>query len=632
MKKNSISFEKVVIVIGIIVIIYGLYALVFKNLFMNKYQKMENTMVQKAKEYVTKNQITTDKEIYFDSIKLGVELDNNCSIISGVIYDGKEYSPYLSCDNYKSKVIEKNNQEKDYITLKGDEVVILVKGMTFYDPGYTSKDSIVKVGNIGTEEGVYNIFYKTSNSGHFAIRKIIIVDNQEIRDLYPVLSLTGESIIYLVQGSLYQEKGYGANDKVDGNITSKVKVENNINTSFLGEYSVNYYVTNTRGYTSSMARKVYVIKKDSDLVVNHSLTPQSLTNGSVNIKLSINGEYSYIVYPDGHEGKELDYSVTENGTYNFYVYDIYGRMELVSVNVNNIDKDPPRGTCVAEIYYDRTEITTTVTSSREVSSYDYIINNETFTSQTNKYISKITKPTSVKVRIKDIINNSVDINCTTKDMLTRKMVTDSKGKNCLEGFYCYVQYDYNDIKNYPYCSMQNNPSTCNGISRSGCSITAVTIAIASLGAKSKNGNIFNPYTIWEEAYPINKKTGMCNGGCSGWTRMKEAAINAGVSAGPKVIHLNKTSAPQLIEHLKKGYPAVVHAGDGPYARQRGHYLAILGIREDDYVFLSDPGLESGTLKEKINGKQYYADTWVPISDLISGKIDEFLLVAPKGVL
>ena len=632
MKKQSISFEKIVIVIGIIVIIYALYSLVLKNLFKNKYQKMEENMVQSAKSYVIKNQITTDKEIYFDVTKLGVTLDSSCSIISGVIYDGKDYKPYLSCDEYKSKVIDKNIKEKDIISLKGDEVVVLVKGMTFYDPGYNSNDNVVKVGNIGTEEGVYNIFYKTSNSSHFAIRKIIIVNNQEIRDLFPVITLNGESVVYLIQGKLYQEQGYVAIDKVDGNITNKIKVDDDINNNFIGDYSINYSVTNSRGYTSSVTRKVYVIGKESDLVVKYTLSPQNLTNGSVNIVLSLNGEYDHIVYPNGQEGKDLNYNVTDNGTYNFYVYDKYQRMELVSVNVNNIDKDPPRGTCVAETFYDRTEITTKVESTREVSSYDYIINNETFTSQTNKYTSKITNPASVKVKIKDIINNSTEINCTIKNGLVKKIVTNSKGKNCLEGYYCYVQYDYNDTKNYPYCSMPNNPSTCNGISHSGCSITAVTIAIASLGAKSKNGNIFNPYTIWEEAYPINKKTGECNGGCSGWTRMKEAAINAGLSAGPKVIHLNKNSAPQLIEHLKKGFPAVVHAGDGPYARQRGHYLAILGIREDNYVFLSDPGLESGTLKEKINGKQYYADTWVPVEDLISGKIDEFLLVAPKGVL
>ena len=629
--KPGFKLDIVIIVMGIIIVLVLLYILFPKNIFKDKYQKMEDEMVSKAKEYVLNNSISTDKEIYLDVNKLGVTLDDACSFTSGVIYNGTDYSPYLSCNEYKSNIIPNNDLIRDYITLKGEEVMVLAKGMNFYDPGYFSKDIITKIGNVGTEEGVYSIFYKTTNSNNFAVRKVIVLDNEEVRKLYPTISLVGEDNIFVVQNRVYKEQGVESTDTVDGNISSRVLIEGRVDTTTVGEYKLSYVITNSRGYSNTITRTVNVLSEESDLVVNYSITPESLTNENVTVKLSISGDFDKIVYPDETEGKELEYTITENGFYKFYVYDEYNREVMKQVEISNIDRTKPEGNCKATLYYDRTEVKVTITNNREISSYEYNLGGKITTSQSNTLKSTVVQPATIKVKIKDIVNNQNEITCSIKKDLERKIVTDAKGKNCLEGYKCYVQFDYGNAGRYPFCSMSNNPNSCGGIGRNGCSITSATNAIAAMGKKSSDGTLYNPYSVWSELYPINKSTGKCNGGCSGWSRIRDAVVNAGLTAPKSVSDLNKNTMSMVTENLKKGYPVIVYSKGAPFAGGSAHYMTLLAINSAGQVFLSDSANVNGTKKAYYNGRQYYVDTWIPTSDLISGNVKEFLLVGPPGM-
>ena len=624
------KYNWTIIAILVVIVLIIAYFLLFKDLFKNKNTKMEEEMVEKAKDYVLRNNISTTKEIYFDVSKLDVTLNDNCSLTSGVIYDGTMYYPNLVCSDYKSNIVKTNTDITEYVKLKGDEVVILPKGVIFFDPGYESNDIVTIIGNVGSEEGVYNIYYKTTNSNCVAIRKVIIIDNQTIRNLFPTITLNGDEVIYLVEGNNYIEQGINGYDTVDGNISNKVITDGVVNYNVVGEYNISYTLTNSRGYSNTITRKVNVISHDSDLVVDYTLNPRNLTNENVLITLNVSSDYNKIIYPDNTTGDRLTYEVIENGTYKFIIYDKYDRIIEKEIVIDNIDKTVPQGSCIATRYYNRTEIKVTIDTEREISSYEYIVNGSTKqTSQSNYYVSDVVKPSTVKVKVRDIVNNNNEINCSFEDKLTRNIVTDSKGKNCLEGLQCYVQFDYGS-RQYPYCSMSNNPNSCGGIGRNGCSITSTSNAIAAMGVKSKNGTVHTPFTVWDELYPINKKTGQCGGGCSAWSRMRDAVINAGLSAPKQVGRLNKNTVPEVLEHLRKGYPVIVWADTGAFTSGK-HYMALIGVREDNYVFLTDSANTSGTTKKYFKGKQYYVDTWIPTDDLITGLVKEYLLVGPYGM-
>ncbi len=367
--------------------------------------------------------------------------------------------------------------------------------------------------------------------------------------------------------------------------------------------------------------------------INYRLIPSGKTVDDVTIAISINDiNYDYIELPNNEKINEkyITYKVSENGSYKFNIYDKEGNVNEKIIEVSNIE-NIDYGTCLAKWKNDYTMINVIVNDGVIVNSYEYIISDKTESiSASNEFSSKTLKPEKVVVKIKIADGKTGKIKCDIDEKMEPQIVTNEKGKNCLEGYICYIQYDYQDSK-YPFCSMDpvEKPQSCGGIGRHGCSLTSASIAIANLGVKSMNGELYNPFTVWEELYPIaDRKNGSCWGGCSGWSNIRRSVIKSGLSADTKANNLSKSRFTELLEHLRNGYPIIVHASDGPYTSGSGHYMTLLATREDNYVYLSDPALTDGTKKEYYSGRQYYADTWVTLDDLVSGKVDTYLLVGP----
>lgn len=77
----------------------------------------------------------------------------------------------------------------------------------------------------------------------------------------PEITLNGKNEVTIYKGSEYQDSGYTATDACDGDLTSKVKVTNNIDANKNGKYSVTYEVTDEAGNSNSVERIVNVIDK-----------------------------------------------------------------------------------------------------------------------------------------------------------------------------------------------------------------------------------------------------------------------------------------------------------------------------------------------------------------------------------
>ena len=511
-----------------------------------KYHRLERVLVNAAREYVLNNNIIVNREIYIDVKKLNISLDDNCLLTSGVIYDGSEFFPNLMCDNYQSDVILNDKS----ITLNGDEVIVIPKGITYYDEGYESKNNISIIGEVGSESGVYNIHYLDSNNNTSVMRKVIIIEDNELNDLFPVITLNGSMNLSLKEFDSYNEEGASATDKIDGNITNKIKIEESVNTGKKGIYKVRYSVINSKGYKRVVVRDVYV-GVNSDKVISYLNTNNS---GTVTINLTINDDnFDYIELPNGESkyDKNIVYEVTSNGKYKFIIHDKNGDAYEKEVLVNSINNINSNSTCTATLRSDRTEIVVNIDNSINISNYEYIVNNKTETISASKiFNSKSIKPESVSVKVKTSSGIVNEIKCNLEEKLVPQIVTDSRGKNCLEGHICYVQYDYQDSK-YPFCSMnpETTPNSCGGIGRNGCSITSASIAIANLGVRSPSGEVYNPYTVWEYLYPFyDKSIGACWGGCSGWTRVRDSIINAGLSAPVHYANLSANNFDEIINH------------------------------------------------------------------------------------
>ena len=76
----------------------------------------------------------------------------------------------------------------------------------------------------------------------------------------PTLNLIGDSEIDLIQNTSYVELGATATDNIDGDISDKIIIIENINNSVLGTYFVEYSVSDSSGNKKTATRKVNVIE------------------------------------------------------------------------------------------------------------------------------------------------------------------------------------------------------------------------------------------------------------------------------------------------------------------------------------------------------------------------------------
>ena len=248
-------------------------------------------------------------------------------------------------------------------------------------------------------------------------RKIVIINNDSIRSLYPTIKLNGNDISYLKLYGTYQDEGVFASDSVDGTIPKEnIIINDNIVSSQEGEYKVVYTVVNSRGYASSVTRKILVANDSKEIVVGSLLSPSSVTNKDVNIVLSVFGNnYNYIMLPDGTTTTDttIKYLVTDNGTYDFKIYNKSNLYITKSVLVGNINRNKPTGNCKAEVYEKYVDITVNASSVNGLSSFMYSINgiNSSFMPSTTYRMTTSALINSASVIAKDIIGNEQTFTC-----------------------------------------------------------------------------------------------------------------------------------------------------------------------------------------------------------------------------
>ena len=117
------------------------------------------------------------------------------------------------------------------------------------------------MGNFSSNKvGSYTITYtiKKKKKTATATRTIHVVDS-----IAPELKLNGNSEINIAKDSNYQELGCIATDNYDGNITTKISIDKNVDTSKIGSYTVTYTVKDSSNNEAKATRTVNVVEKGS---------------------------------------------------------------------------------------------------------------------------------------------------------------------------------------------------------------------------------------------------------------------------------------------------------------------------------------------------------------------------------
>ncbi len=150
------------------------------------------------------------------------------------------------------------------VTLIGQASITLNINDPYTDAGVNATDTCDTEVDLVTDNpvttavpGVYTVRYTaTDNAGlsTIATRTVTVVDN-----IPPVLTLTGGDV-QVECHSVYTDQGATASDNVDGDITSRIVVDNQVNVNAVGVYGVTYNVTDAAGNSAvPITRSVNVV-------------------------------------------------------------------------------------------------------------------------------------------------------------------------------------------------------------------------------------------------------------------------------------------------------------------------------------------------------------------------------------
>ena len=121
-----------------------------------------------------------------------------------------------------------------------------------------TKNKVKIINKVNTNKlGTYTITYKIT---HLKTTKIIKRKVKVVDTIKPEITLQGNEVT-IYQNDTYNEPGYTATDNYDKDITSKVKVTNNIDNTKAGTYEVTYSVSDSSKNKTEIKRKVNVIEK-----------------------------------------------------------------------------------------------------------------------------------------------------------------------------------------------------------------------------------------------------------------------------------------------------------------------------------------------------------------------------------
>ena len=200
-----------------------------------------------------------------------------------------------------------------------------------------SYDAYIKCGNMYTTSG-----YTTNNKPSDDSDE----DKSEKDTEEPVITIIGDESVSINQGSAYNDEGATAMDNVDGDITSQIVTENNVDTSKTGYYTVIYRVSDSSGNTAEATRVVNVVstitttkknasgsssssktttKRRVTTTTSRITTPPTITlKGSSYITLNQGDRYSDPGYSaTDARGKDLTGSVKISGSVNTSVAGTY---------------------------------------------------------------------------------------------------------------------------------------------------------------------------------------------------------------------------------------------------------------------------------------------------------------------
>lgn len=215
--------------------------------------------------------------------EIAVESEGNYDFSKIGTYTNIYNAQYFFYSATTEKTITVVDTDLPTITLNHVNGHYTLPNAEYQEEGYTAFDTYD--GDITDKvirtvfDGIVTYSVKDNSGNETIITREIFYDDP----IAPEIQLIGDSEIKIYEDEKYTEKGATATDNCDGDITDKIKISGEVNTSKVGTYTLEYVAEDSYGNTAKTSRVVTVMKKP---------TPEKPTSEK-------NGKYIYLTFDDG---------------------------------------------------------------------------------------------------------------------------------------------------------------------------------------------------------------------------------------------------------------------------------------------------------------------------------------------
>lgn len=258
--------KKILLILGILILGISSYLLLKKDLTITINEPLDE-IINVNSDYIDKGASfyyggILKKELISNNIQALNKIDTSKIGEQEIIYEIN----YNNIIKRKIKHINVIDSESPIITVEGIE-----NDSILACPNTSNSDNKLKYTAIDNYDGdITNRVIKSVNENDITLEvsdtsnnKTIETINIENKDLEkPNISLKGNSTVYVLINTSYKEPGYTATDNCDGDITNKVKITKNINTSKTGTYKIKYNISDSSNNTNEITRTVKVYQKN----------------------------------------------------------------------------------------------------------------------------------------------------------------------------------------------------------------------------------------------------------------------------------------------------------------------------------------------------------------------------------
>ena len=137
----------------------------------------------------------------------------------------------------------------------------------------------------GSVTGTATVVVTSENTGEGKVQNIYSVVfsvSPNPDKTAPIIIITGDTLVNVSRGSKYTDAGATASDDIDGNISEKIVVSNQVNTDSIGTYTVTYNVSDTAGNKAEQKTRTVNVYSSSGSGGSgggqHIITPTINTN------------------------------------------------------------------------------------------------------------------------------------------------------------------------------------------------------------------------------------------------------------------------------------------------------------------------------------------------------------------